>query len=123
MQNSQRADIQSRRDCECITYTTSSKTNRQKVKDAKQTFKVIAAHGRPAASFANWMPTALLLARPEYLNELTLVRLLGSDVSTTLPDLQRHAQHMSSRKHRKDGKVGGGVGLLSITNTKIKHFE
>lgn len=59
----------------------------------------MAAHGRPAASSANSMPTALLLARPEYLNELTLVRLLGSDVSTTLPDLQYNAEHI--KQHDK----------------------
>ncbi len=53
----------------------------------ERTFKVMEAHGRSLASVSNWMPTALVLARPENLYEFTLLRLLGSDVRTTLPDL------------------------------------
>lgn len=63
-----------------------------------RTFNVRAAHERPLLSDANWMPTALELARPEYLNEFKFIRLLGSEVSTTLPDLFGY----------KGGVFGGG---------------
>ena len=58
---------------------------------------VMDAHA-PLASVSNWMPTALLLARPENLYELTFLRLLGSDVRTTLPDLRK--------RNRRKKKVG-----------------
>ena len=45
------------------------------------------AHGRSFASVSNWMPTALLLTTPESLYEFELLRMLGSDVMTILPDL------------------------------------
>lgn len=68
------------------------------------TFKVMEAHG-PLASWSNWMPTALLLARPENLYEFTFLRLLGSDVRTTLPDLCVH------RKKKKQ--------LQEVSSTRI----
>lgn len=76
----------------------------------KGTFKVMEAHGRPFLSSSNSMPTALLFARPEYLYEFTLVRLLGSEVSTTLPDLSHQVHYSMQHKRNKRIREGAESG-------------
>lgn len=73
------------------------------------------AHG-PFASWSNWMPTALLLARPENLYELTFLRLLGSDVRTTLPDLHERtkSEKKKSQKRASINHVCGGVARTPL---------
>ena len=68
------------------------------------------AQGRLLASWSNSMPTALVLARPEYLYELTFIKLLGSEVSTTFPDLARKGRARFGEEREGGGGAAKGVG-------------
>lgn len=88
------------------------------------TFRVMVAHGRPLESSANSTLTALELARPENLNELTFIKLLGSTDRTALPELlgskRMDVGNVRRRRTGHDSRVWfgeelyGSVGYLGL---------